>query len=143
MTWLPRRTVIVPIDFSDDSFASLEAAREMVEDTKSIHVLHVLPAMEAAYSDVIWYNVDDESRLQHAKAAIVAELEKRSWHDMTVDVVIGDPGHEIAYSAEKMDAGLVVIASHGKGGFKHLFLGSVAERVVRLAHCPVLVLKHK
>ena len=143
MNWLPRKTVVVPIDFSDDSFASLETAREMVGDTSSIHVLYVLSEMEAADPAVIWYHVDDESRLQHAKAAISEELEKRSWHDMPVDILIGDPGREIAAHAEQLDAGLVVIASHGQGGFKRLLLGSVAERVVRLSHCPVLVLKHK
>ena len=143
MNWLPRKTVVVPIDFSDDSFASLETAREMVSDTSSIHVLHVLPMLEAADPGVIWQTIDDKSRLQHAKVAITEELEKRAWHDMPVEVLIGDPGREIVAHAQHLDAGLVVIASHGQGGFKRLLLGSVAERVVRLAHCPVLVLKHK
>ncbi len=62
---------------------------------------------------------------------------------MNVEILIGDPGHEIANYAEELDAGLVVVASHGQTGLRHLLLGSVAERVVRLAKCPVLVLKHK
>ena len=143
MNWLPRKTVVVPIDFSDDSFASLEAAREMAQEPASLHVLHVLPILEAADPGVIWQTIDDAERCRHAKDALVEELGKREWLGMNIEILIGDPGHEIANYAEKLDAGLVVVASHGRGAIRHLLLGSVAERVVRLAHCPVLVLKHK
>ncbi len=143
MNWLPRRTVVVPIDFSVDSFASLETAREMSQEPLSLHVIHVLPILEAADPGVIWQTIDDASRRQHAKDALLEELQKRQWDDMNVEVLIGDPGHEIANYAEELDAGLVVVASHGQTGLRHLLLGSVAERVVRLAKCPVLVLKHK
>ena len=54
---------------------------------------------------------------------------------------VGDPGHEIAEFAEEIDAELIVIPSHGRTGLTRLLLGSVAERVVRLAHCPVLVFR--
>jgi nucleotide-binding universal stress UspA family protein len=56
-------------------------------------------------------------------------------------VRIGDPGHEIADCAAEIGADLVVISSHGRKGVKRLLIGSVAERVVRLSHCPVLVLR--
>jgi len=143
MNWLPRKNVVIPVDFSDDSFASLGTAREMAQEPSSLHVIHVLPILEATEPGVIWQTIDDTSRRQHAKDALIEELQKRQWDGMNVEVLIGDPGHEIADYAEKIDAGLVVIASHGRGGIRHLLLGSVAERVVRLAHCPVLVLKHK
>ena len=143
MNWLPRKNVVVPIDFSDDSFASLQTAREMAEEPSSLHVIHVLPILEAAEPGVIWQTIDDAGRRQHAKDALVEELQKRQWDGMNVEVLIGDPGHEIANYAKELDAGLVVVASHGRGALRHLLLGSVAERVVRLAHCPVLVLKHK
>ncbi len=143
MNWLPRRTVVVPIDFSDQSFASLKTAREMAQEPSSLHVIHVLPILEAADPGVIWQTIDDASRCQHAKDALTEELQKRQWEGMNIEVLIGDPGHEIANYAEEKDAGLVVVASHGQGAIKHLLLGSVAERVVRLVHCPVLVLKHK
>ncbi len=143
MNWLPRRTVVVPVDFSAGSFASLETAREMAEEPSSLHVLHVLPILEAADPGVIWQTIDDAGRRQHAKDALTEELQKRQWDGMNVEILIGNPGHEIANYAKDLDAGLIVVASHGRGAIKHLLLGSVAERVVRLAHCPVLVLKHK
>jgi nucleotide-binding universal stress UspA family protein len=56
-------------------------------------------------------------------------------------VRFGDPGREIAAHAEELHAELIVMPSHGRTGLSRLFIGSVAERVVRLAHCPVLILK--
>jgi nucleotide-binding universal stress UspA family protein len=58
-----------------------------------------------------------------------------------VEVRIGDPGAEIVKVATELKAGLIVMPSHGRTGLKHLLLGSVAERVVRTATCPVLVLR--
>ncbi len=143
MNWLPRKNVVIPVDFSADSFASLETAREMAQEPSSLHVIHVLPILEATEPGVIWQTIDDTSRRQHAKDALIEELQKRQWDGMNVEGLIGDAGHEIANYAKELDAGLVVVASHGRCALRHLLLGSVAERVVRLAHCLVLVLKHK
>ena len=141
MNWLPRQTVVVPIDFSDDSFAALATAREMVRDSSHIHLVHVLPVMEPADPGIIWQTIDDESRSVHAEAALVEELARRGHEGLKIAIRFGNPGHEIARYAKQVDAGLVALSSHGRTGLSHLLIGSVAERVVRLAHCPVLVLK--
>ena len=60
-----------------------------------------------------------------------------------VNVAFGDPGDEITKHAETVHADLIVMPSHGRTGLKRLLIGSVAERVVRLAQCPVLVLRSK
>ncbi len=141
MNWLPRKTVVVPIDFSDDSFAALDTAAEMVADVADLRVVHVLPHLEPAEPGVIWHTINDAGREEHATKALEAELLKRGHEGVAIHVCIGDPGHETAAYAEELDAGLVIIPSHGKSALTRLLLGSVAERVVRLAHCPVLVLK--
>jgi len=141
MNWLPRRTVVVPIDFSDDSFAALDTAVEMVDNPADLKVVHVLPELEPTEPGVIWHTIDDVGREDHAQKALEAELLKRGHEGLSVAIRIGDPGHEIVAFAEELDAGLVVLPSRGKKALKRLLLGSVAERVVRLAHCPVLVLK--
>ena len=141
MSWLPRKTIVVPIDFSDDSFAALDTARELVDDPAHLHVIHVLPLLEANDPGVIWYNIDDEGRSQHAEEALQKALHQRGHEGLQVIIRFGDPGHEIATYAEQVGAGLVVVSSHGRSGLTRLLIGSVAERVVRLAHCPVLVLK--
>ena len=141
MSWLPRQIVVVPVDFSDDSFAALETARELVDDPAHLHVVHVLPILEANDPGVIWHMIDDESRCQHAAEALKKELADRGYQRSQVAIHFGDPGHEIAQYAEQVEAGLIVVSSHGKSGLTRLLIGSVADRVVRLARCPVLVLK--
>ncbi len=142
MNWLPRRIVVVPIDFSEASFAALETAVEMVADPSHLRVVHVLPDLEPAEPGVIWHTIDDTGREEHAAKALQAELAKRGYEGLATHVCIGDPGHEIVNYAEQLDAGLVVVPSKGKSALQRLLLGSVADRIVRLAHCPVLVLKH-
>jgi len=142
MSWLPRQAVVVPIDFSDDSFASLATANEMVDDPTHLHVVYVLPHLEPMDPGVIWQTINDADRSAHAHKALQEELASRGCEGMKIVIRFGNPGHEIARYAKEIDAGLVVLATHGQTGLKHLLLGSVAERVVRLAHCPVLVLKH-
>ena len=54
----------------------------------------------------------------------------------------GSPSSEIAALAEKIGADLIVIGTRGLSGLKHVLLGSVAERTIRIAPCPVLTVKH-
>ena len=141
MNWLPRQIVVVPVDFSDDSFAAMETARELVDDPTKLHAIHVLPMLEPTDPGIIWATIDDESRSQHAGEALRKELVDRGCEGVQIAIRFGDPGHEIAQFSEQLDADLVVIPSHGQTALKRLLIGSVADRVVRLAHCPVLVLK--
>ncbi len=141
MNWLPKKTVVVPVDFSDDAFAALDTALEMAEDPAHVHVVHVLPMLEVSDPGIVWATIDDESRREHATEALEKELAGRKCDGVQVAIRFGDPGHEIVALANEVDAGLVVVSSHGQSALKHLLIGSVAERVVRLAHCPVLVLK--
>ena len=55
----------------------------------------------------------------------------------------GLPSHEIVETAKELDVDLIVIATHGYAGWKHFCIGSTAERVVRAAPCPVLVVREK
>ena len=141
MTWLPRRTVLVPVDFSDDSLAALDTAVELIQDVSGLNVLHVLPVLEPAEPGVIWQTVDDAGRGLHAEEALEKVLADAGHAGVKITVRFGDPGHEIARHSEEIAADLVVIPSHGRSAISRILLGSVTERVVRLAHCPVLVLK--
>jgi len=141
MSWLPRETVVVPIDFSEDSFAALATASELVTDPNHLHLIHVLPELEPADPGVIWHTIDDQGRTKHAADALQREIDARGVRVGQSVIRIGDAGHEIAQYAEEVAAGLVVLSSHGRSGLRRLLLGSVADRVVRLAHCAVLVLK--
>ena len=141
MAWLPRRAVVVPIDFSDDSLASLQVAKELVADLAHLHVLHVLPIWEPNEPGVVWEMVDEQSRAEHATDALKKKIAEQGLADTQAIVRFGDPGHEIADYAREIEAGLIVVSSHGRSGLTRLLIGSTAERVARLAHCPVLMLK--
>jgi nucleotide-binding universal stress UspA family protein len=141
MAWLPRRAVVVPIDFSDDSLATLATAKEMVDDLAHIHVIHVLPIWEPNEPGVVWEMVDEQSRLDHAAEALKKKMDEQGMAGVQIAVRFGDPGHEIAGYAEEIKAELIVASSHGRSGLTRLLIGSTAERVARLAHCPVLILK--
>lgn len=142
MKWLPRKTVVVPFDFSDDAAHALETALEMTSDSANIHVIHVLPVLETTDPGMIWETVDDARRAEQAEKSLVEDLNKRELKgNYQIKIAFGDPGHSIVEYAHEVEAGLIVVASHGMSRLRHLFIGSVAERVVRLAHCPVLVLK--
>ncbi len=142
MTWMQRSIVVVPIDISDDSLAALETAACHVDDRANLRVIHVLPVLEPAEPGVIWHTIDDQSRARHADEALREALAKRGFEDLEIVTRFGDPGREIVRYAEEVEAGLIVIPSHGRSGWQRLLLGSVADRVVHMAHCPVLVLKN-
>lgn len=140
MPWFPVKNVVVPLDFSDFSFETLEKASQFVENLSDIHVVHVLPELSPMEPGVIWGTVDDESRTQHVKQELRKRLTDSVYGSIQIEVLFGQPSTEIARYAEKVQAELIIVHSHGKGA-SHLLLGSTAERVTRLAKCPVLVLK--
>ena len=141
MVWLPKKNVVVPIDFSDLSFAALDTALDLVDHAADVHVIHVLPLIEPAEPGVIWNTIDDKTRRHHAEGALRERLSEDKYADVSIEIAFGDPGHQIADFAQKRGAELIVIPSHGRSGLKRILIGSVAERVMRLAHCPLLILK--
>ncbi len=141
MPWLPKKTVVVPIDFSDESFTALDTALELVADASHVRIVHVLPYMEVTDPGVIWEAIDDDSRRTHAEDALKERLADAKYKGIQIQIGFGDPGREVADHAESSKAELIVLSSHGRTGLSRLLIGSVAERIVRLAHCPVLVLR--
>lgn len=141
MSWLPKTCVVVPYDFSERSAQALEIARDMVADLTQLHVIHVLSTITASDPGMIWEVVDNDARKRNAAKAFHDGFASSPFHKADFHVAFGDPGNEIASYADKLKADLIVMPSHGRNGVARLLIGSVAERVVRLAHCPVLILR--
>jgi nucleotide-binding universal stress UspA family protein len=141
MSFLPKKSVVVPYDFSEYSAKALEIAREFVDDIAHLHVIHVLPMISATDPGMIWEPVDNEAQKRSVEKAFREGFASSPFHKSDFHVYFGDPGFEIASFAEKLNADLIVMPSHGRRGLGRLFLGSVAERVLRLAQCPVVVIK--
>ena len=141
MSWIPKDKVVVPIDLSDRSMSAVEVALELVENATHIYVIHVLPIMTEYELGMVWTDVNDAERIARVREAIAERLSDAKYRGITVEIGLGDAGHEIVDYAESIGADLVAMPSHSRSGLTRFLIGSVAERVVRLAHCPVLVLK--
>lgn len=141
MPWLPKEKVVVPIDYSDESFQALDTALDLVEGPGHVHVIHVLPDLSLEEFGVAWEAIEDQTRIGEAEKALGKRLADSKYEGLNVKIAVGSPAEEIAAFCQELGADLIVMPSHGRTGLKHLLLGSVAERVTRLAHCPVLVLR--
>ncbi len=141
MTWLPKKKVVVPIDFSAKSLPAMETALEMVESPSNIHAVYVMAELSEVDPGVMWGTIDDEERLKNSVESLTKAFSDPKFSGFQPVVRMGDPGNEIVDYAKEVSADLIVIPSHGRTGMEHLLMGSVAERVSRLAKCPVLVLR--
>lgn len=141
MTWFPKQRVVVPIDFSQESFAALDVALQLVEMPNQVSIVHVLQDIAPLEAGEVWGVIDPTARIENARQALRQKLTDDKYSAVTLEVILGDPAHGIAEFAEQNKAQLIVIPSHGRRGLTRLLMGSTAERVVRLAHCPVLVLR--
>ncbi|NJL00119.1 MAG: universal stress protein [Spirulinaceae cyanobacterium RM2_2_10] len=135
--------VLIPIDFSDEALETQAETLKMVQDPEHLHILHVLPRLNPAEPGMAWGTIDDEKRKANTLAALKEKFPRDQYDGVHFHVAIGDPSAEIVDFAGKESVDLIVISSHGYTGLKRFLLGSVAERVVRFAPCPVLVLRRK
>jgi nucleotide-binding universal stress UspA family protein len=134
-------TVIVPWDFSELSKSALKEALELVDSPEKIEVIHVTPYPATTEYGMIWGTFTEVEIRENLKKSFLEETTTDGLPALSFTAEFGDPGSQIAEFAKSKKAGLIVISSHGHTGLSRLFLGSVAERVVRLAPCPVLVLR--
>ncbi|MGK7942542.1 MAG: universal stress protein [Crocosphaera sp.] len=131
--------ILVPIDFSEDSFHALDATLNFIQDPNKITVIHVLFPLEAVDPAVIWSTLSHQTRKDNVKNAFYERYPQSLVDNLKLVVNIGNPGLEIVNYAKNNNMDLIVIASHGRTGFNYFLLGSVTEKVVRLSPCPVLV----
>ena len=141
---LTLRTVLCPTDFSDVSArAETYAAALARHYDASLHLLHVDPPMPvmAPYGEIPVDARMFEEQREIAEAELVKAGERARAGGITVDTTMkgGHPAREILALADRAQADMLVIGTHGRGGVEHLLLGSVAEKIMRTASCPVLV----
>lgn len=141
MTWSVKKSVVVPVDFSDESMSAVSAAIGLAESPAAVKVVHVLPDLAMTEPTEIWESIDYGLMRQRAEEALRERLDAAPTRGVESKVVFGDPGQAIVDFAKENKAELIVLPSHGRSGLQRLLVGSVAERVVRLSECPVLVLK--
>ena len=141
--------LLVPVDCSADANQALAYAIALASILGArVILLHVMQSPP-------WGGVDMDVTLPHAYSQFIQHLEAEVTHRMQaclervtagglegeIAVVQGVPFQEILDTAKKQQVDLIIMGTHGRTGLQHVLLGSVAEKVVRLAPCPVLVVR--
>ena len=143
------RRILVPTDFSAPSDAALDCARRLAAGfAASVHLLHVLTEVsDRETGSELFVSeppearsirlIDARDRLKHRITA-----DDRVTLRATSEVIFGSPAQIIVDYAADNYFDLIVMGTHGRTGMAHLLVGSVAERVVRTAGCPVFTTQH-
>jgi universal stress protein A len=142
------KKILAPTDFSPPSRKALHYALRFAEDFGSeVILLHVLePVMPLTFEGLTMPPPAAEiesSEAAKSLEALVASARARGIAGVRAIFRRGFASHEIVEAAKDLDVDLILIATHGYTGWKHFCIGSTAERVVRAAPCPVLVVREK
>ncbi|TVM03574.1 MAG: universal stress protein [Candidatus Brocadia sp. WS118] len=141
------KNILCPIDYSVYSEMALKYAIEFAEKYRAkLYLMHVLDIRVYDINDPDLYNVNI------VDAETIAKLRERLLRCVTEDtkgripveaiIIQGVPFAEIIKTSKEHKIDLIVIGTHGRTGISHAIMGSVAEKVVRKAPCPVLTIRH-
>ncbi|MDP2603441.1 MAG: universal stress protein [Deltaproteobacteria bacterium] len=138
------RTYLVPVDFSKSSEIALNQAIEMARENRGkLLLVHVISAtfaypLEGGFSDIF------EALEKNARESMKKLFQRKRLkpaRDRSILITGLDPAQAIVRQAKKSRASMIIMGSHGRTGLQKFLLGSVAERTLRYAHCPVLIVK--
>lgn len=143
----PRR-ILVPVDLSEHARSALAHARELAEESGAeIHLLHVVQAFPdygTAEMPPVPETLSEEER-REIEGTLREIADEVLGDDLPVTLhvheIFGNPALVVLDLAKQFDVDLIVLGSHGRSGIRRFWLGSVTEKVVQLAPCPVFTVK--
>jgi nucleotide-binding universal stress UspA family protein len=140
--------IVFATDFSENSLKALPMAETFAEafdaSIRLVHVVQKYPIDGMLGEDITHATSKPLMETAHARLTELSRPMQKQHHlKVGIEVRFGTPFDEITRAAKALDASMIVLATHGYTGLRHVFLGSVAERVVRHAHCPVLVVRER
>ncbi len=143
------RRILVPTDFSKNSENALRYAVAFADKfAAELHLLHVVQDLALFIPDTVAVSPIAAPPVDQLTAAVREGLLKvvrehgLEGRPVCPEVREGVPFHEIIRYAKDKDVDLIVMGTHGRTGLAHVLLGSVTEKVVRKAPCPVLTVRH-
>lgn len=140
------KKILVPTDFSEHSNKALLYGAELAAKFGAeLHVMHAIEMTPLAYGEGAYFPPETEAELTAAASSQLDSLHIPMANDVTVvrKILHGHPFVETIRYSKENNIGLIVIGTHGRGAIAHMLLGSVAEKVVRKAPCPVLTVRDK
>ena len=144
--------ILCPLDFSENSQEALQYAIHLMlkDDDATLYLVHVVDSRVFDYSgpmyeqEVPLMKVElDQSTREQLEKKLLAEIPEEIQNRVETTILFGVPFLEIIMAARDKNIDLIVIGTHGRTGLAHMIMGSVAEKVVRKAPCPVLSVKSK
>jgi nucleotide-binding universal stress UspA family protein len=144
------KNIVVATDFGDAADVALTYGRGLARAFgATLHVVHVVDDVGSRAASMAAYGIDfdklqkdvEESATQKL-ASQLSDEDRSQLQARAVVLASATPAIAITEYAKDQNANLIVVGSHGHGPIAHLFIGSVAERVSRLATCPVLLVHH-
>jgi nucleotide-binding universal stress UspA family protein len=143
------KNILVPTDFSEPSDAALTYGRDLARTFGArLHVLHVVDdlvvrfATEGSLAMLPELQTQLENDTRARLQALVTDEDRTTLEARAVLVTSTHAADTIVQYASEHAIDLIITGTHGRRALAHLFLGSVAERVVRMAPCPVLTVRH-
>ncbi|MCI0419751.1 MAG: universal stress protein [Acidobacteria bacterium] len=135
------KKILIPTDFSEHSQFALQHAVNLAERSRAkVYVMHVhQPSQEYSVPELL-AEVEQNER---EKLRVITDKVRSRGIDAEAVYAVGKPHSSIVSTAKKLDVDLITLATRGLRGLTYLVFGSTAEKVVRLAHCPVLTVKHR
>jgi nucleotide-binding universal stress UspA family protein len=138
---VPIRTILYPTDFSENSKCAFPLACALARDHKArLIVLHVYP-LPVAHGEIVARRQDNGAYYKELSRALHGVKPVDPAIDVHYELLEGDAATEILSAAQEFNCDLIVLGTHGRTGLRRLLMGSVAEKVVRNATCPVLTAK--
>jgi nucleotide-binding universal stress UspA family protein len=143
------KRILVATDFSELSAEAVDTAIGLAQEFgATLDLVHVAPELAIALPppmDAVAVPFDPAAAMAEASKRTSAEQERIRARGVACEsnVLAGRSDAEIVAHAEKTQADLIVIGTHGRGVIAHALLGSVAEKVVQHAHCPVLTVPQR
>jgi nucleotide-binding universal stress UspA family protein len=141
------KNILCPIDYSVYSEKALKYAIEFAEKYNAkLYLMHVLDIRIYDITDPELYNVNviDKETINKLRERLHKCISEDTRKNIEVETIVieGVPFAEIIKKAREYKVDLIVLGTHGRTGLSHAIMGSVAEKVVRKAPCPVLTIRH-
>jgi len=143
------KNVLVAVDFDEPSESALAYGRELARTFgATLHVLHVVPdffsaavGIEGTTTDYVAVQREMEAAATRQIESMVSDEDRKELGAKTLVLTSHSAAPRIVQYAKDARIDIIIVGTHGRGAMAHLMLGSVAERVVRTAPCPVLTVR--